>query len=216
VIALAIGLTFAVTANAALINGDVIVIDFGRADTYETAGNWNNWTGSDLSDLIRHSDGANTGVSLATTDSILVGGADVAPTNASFRQTGTIPDNAQRDLIWIDDTSGTVTFSGLNDSLTYNVDLMERTTDTRDPHDVVIDGISKSVEADVEPWVTSWSGVSTDGNGNLEILFERDSGHHNFNALEIQAIPEPASLGLFGIVCAALWFVRRKFRSMAS
>jgi len=30
------------------------------------------------------------------------------------------------------------------------------------------------------------------------------------------AIPEPASLGLFGIVCGALWFVRRRFRGIAS
>ena len=29
-------------------------------------------------------------------------------------------------------------------------------------------------------------------------------------------IPEPASLGLFGIVCAALWFARRKYRGIQS
>ena len=37
-----------------------------------------------------------------------------------------------------------------------------------------------------------------------------------FVGFRVVAIPEPASLGLFGIVCAALWFVRRKFRDIQS
>ena len=37
-----------------------------------------------------------------------------------------------------------------------------------------------------------------------------------YDGVGYEVIPEPASLGLFGIVCAALWFVRRRFRGMAS
>ena len=47
-----------------------------------------------------------------------------------------------------------------------------------------------------------------------------DNNSGNTHLYDVSAdytvIPEPASLGLFGIVCGALWFARRKFRGMAS
>jgi hypothetical protein len=64
------------TASAAIISGDMILIDFGK-DTQETSGNWNNISNNaerftlsnnsvmpGASDLVRNSDGTGTGVSL--------------------------------------------------------------------------------------------------------------------------------------------------------
>ena len=52
------------TANAAIVVGDLIAIDFGATATSTANYNISNFAASDVNNLIRNSDGASTGVSL--------------------------------------------------------------------------------------------------------------------------------------------------------
>lgn len=100
-----------------------------------------------------------------------------------------------------DNTPGTITFTGLDDSLTY--DLIIGNNWSADPGltdtTYTVDGQALTNDADVPgDSFVSFTGLNTDGSGNLVI--ELTSPNNTFfravNALHITAVPEP-SLQLF-------------------
>ena len=117
-------LTLAVGAQAAIMEGDVIAIDFGATAPAEA--NWNQISSSSLSisDLERLSDGNLTGVGVTVTltaangdfiNNIAPGDASLGSTDASiYNDHLAANDLSVPDLI-------TVTYTGLDDSLSYTL-----------------------------------------------------------------------------------------------
>jgi hypothetical protein len=109
-------------SHAAIVDGDVIAIDFGETATTEA--NWNTGVIDDTIDLIRLSDGANTDVDLTISS---VGGA--WSSNVDVFQDGSAQGGSSVFEIYDDgiiiaglgDDEITLTFTGLDDSLTYNL-----------------------------------------------------------------------------------------------
>jgi len=119
--------TITETTHAAIVGGDVISIDFrGAGGTAPAVANWNDFVydgvGGDttLSNLVRLSDGANTGVSILveSIESEGTGFADGSAfggsSDASIYQDGLRSLGDGNDLI-------DITISGLDDSLTYDI-----------------------------------------------------------------------------------------------
>lgn len=227
---LAAGLSSATAASIML--GDTIVIDFGKTD-FQTSGNWNNVHRSPVDpnnyfgsgtvelagDLIRFSDGAATGVSLATVggtanSSSGVGGATVASVGASaaFTVSGTIPDNAQVDVMYVNTGTVSLEFAGLDTSLLYNIELMSKLDAARNANPIVVNGTSISVDPNSSPFVVAFNGIAADGDGKIFISFP-DAGSgadlQHINALELTAIPEPSTALLGGLGLLALLRRRR-------
>lgn len=182
------------SANAAIVSGDTIVIDFGTNGN-TTAGNWNNFTGGAnpgsgqgfgggdqalIADLVRFSDNAATGVALTKESSDVasasnsgIGGADLTSLGAaaSFTVSGQIPDSAQIDLSFWRRTTESLVFSGLDTGLTYNLELLAYQPSARDELAIVANGVSVDVDPNVAPYVASFNGLSADINGEIVITF---------------------------------------------
>lgn len=227
--AVALMLAAANFASGAIIEGDILVVDFGKTGS-ETGGNWNDsakaanaqYTANGevlLSDMIRYSDGAATGVGLewdevtGSSSFAGIGGATVASVgaSASFSSIGTIPDNAQVDVNYFNNVS-TLTLTGLDNSLTYNVEIMSKLDVARNTQAIVVGGVSKNIDPDLVPWVTAYNGLSTDGSGNLTISLTSTGGSaalQHINALSLVAIPEPTTLGLMGLCAFGALMIRR-------
>lgn len=58
--------------------------------------------------------------------------------------------------------------------------------------------------------VYKWSGVTTDGNGNISLTAQRGSFHNYLNGFKIVAVPEPSTLTLFGLGGLLMLLRRRK------
>lgn len=216
-------------AAGAMINGDILVVDLGKTGQ-ETTGNWNNVAlaanaqfldGQVLaSDMVRYSDGAATGVSLAwdevdgSSSFAGIGGATIASVgaSASFTGIGTIPDNAQIDTSYFNGNS-TLVLSGLDSSLTYNLEIMAKIDSGRDAQNITVNGTSISVDPDTAPYITTFTGISADVNDEIVISFFSTGGGsalQHVNALAVTAIPEPATLGLVAAFGGAVLFIRRR------
>ena len=115
------------SAHAAVVEGDVISIDFGSTDPTTT--NWNEFTydgtanNTTVSDLKRLSDGAGTGVSIAITG--LDGNGASHAQGSGSDQASIYGDHVfargiNNDATVVDDTL-TFTISGLDDNLSYNL-----------------------------------------------------------------------------------------------
>lgn len=252
-LALPIGLGFVTTpaADAAILAGDVIVIDFGKTGQL-TAGNWNNVardaTGAsglfptDTSfttenpaataitisgNLIRYSDGAATGVNLAgrtiksgTGAFAGIGGASaVADNTLAFPATGVIPDNAQIDLSFFNQGKTILSLTGLDDSLTYNLSLLSKITDARDANTwIANEGLASQqsivVDPNDTPFVYSFIGLTTNGSGVITFsVTTADAGgtaSAHINALELTAIPEPATATLLALAGLILHHRRKR------
>ncbi|MEO0510461.1 MAG: sulfatase-like hydrolase/transferase [Verrucomicrobiota bacterium] len=200
-----------------------ILIDFSKTSQTVT-GNWNNvfttgggssgnfgsTSGVLIDNLVRFSDSALTGVALnfAITGSGLnqigIGGIDVVSEGnaAVFPQTGAIPDNAQTDVCFIL-TESTLTFSGLNDSLLYDVSFQSWTDDTsRDPATFTVQPgesfeAALVVDSNDSPSVYTFSEVPTDGSGNIEIRVQPGNTAASINAIELsfpQVLTDPPTI----------------------
>jgi hypothetical protein len=217
------------SADAAVVAGDTLLIDFGKTGQ-ETSPNWNNaalaadgrfntststaMTG--LSNLVRNSDGAATGAALFFTDDsgdgneIGIGGAD----NPAAGNFSSYPESASRDTLFLDSAEtfaefelrglddsltyelrffGSVPSSGSRDNTTFNVDSTGDgsldTTDSYDPAEGNQNGETGVNFADFTA-LTPNSGVI-----RFRMQTPSSSGGQ-LNVLEINAVPEPASLAL--------------------
>ena len=217
------------SAQGAITYLDVIVIDFGK-DTDETSGNWNNISrttstpgnyygdeGTLDASLNRFSDNAETGVSL-TVDAAFeantgIGGLTATPATVSFSSSGLIPDSAQVDVAYVNHDSVTYTFGGLNDNLSYNIELLSLVDVAlaRDSTDVTIGGVTLTIDPN-DGLVHSFDDLTSIG-GEITISFSgtgNGSELFHINALELTAVPEPSSTALLGLGLSSLLLRRRR------
>ena len=108
----------------------------------------------------------------------------------------------------------TLTFSGLDDSIEYDL------TGGYDGNNANFDSIL-SADGQTQPFApgannyVTLSGLQTDGSGNLAITVTRDTLHANIGALTLTgaaaiAVPEPSSFALLGVGFVGLLTRRRR------
>ncbi|MDF7801932.1 PEP-CTERM sorting domain-containing protein [Pontiellaceae bacterium B1224] len=218
-----LGLGLAVAANASIMEGDVIKIDFGSTAT--TADYWNTGVISSTTHLVRMSDGANTDVDMEISS---VGG-----------------DPASYDTLWVENTEAggsdiyevwvdgilvagggadelTLTFTGLDDSLTYNLfaggeagDGVGSTWTVSTSADG--DNVETTEYQNTVPFVSFTGITSVGGTFSLNLADLNDGGYPTpgrntgLAELTMTAIPEPATLGLIGVFGGGIFFIRRRF-----
>ncbi len=106
-------------------------------------------------------------------------------------------------MVYIQSDGVSYTFTGLDDSLTYNVELLSRVnsgTHERNTTDVTIGSVTLTIDPN-DGTVHAFNSLSPTG-GNLTITFSgTGSGAELFhiNALELTAVPEPTSLALLAL-----------------
>jgi hypothetical protein len=203
------------SADAAIIAGDVILIDFGKT-TAETTGNWNNiardttvasdgWYGNagtlDAS-LNRLSDNAETSVALVVSSpgnsETGIGALTATAGAVSFTSIGAIPGSAQVDVAFVQNDNVTYSFTGLNDSLTYNVELLSKVdaAQARNTTDVTIGGVTIFNIDPNDGLVYAFNNLSATS-GNLTISFSGTGPSaelFHINALQLIAVPEPTTI----------------------
>jgi len=213
------------SANAAtLVGGTQIGIDFGRAGTT------NNFNGAATGSAAAGSLAAGTVNDLTATVVDGVGFAwtagafnsDFAADHADFTPSNlpTIYNNSNLEDWLNNNATGagagiTLTFSGLDDSLTYNLNIGTAWILNPDLDvNYAADGQNFTNDSDVSAKAYGdLLGLSTDGSGNLVITVSSDSTSRNdaaVSALVLTAVPEPSSAALLGLGGLALILRRRK------
>ncbi|MDF7825986.1 PEP-CTERM sorting domain-containing protein [Pontiellaceae bacterium B12227] len=223
-IGIMLGLGLAVAANAAIIEGDVIYVDFGAN---AAVGNYNQIYSAQMSvaDTVRLSDGATTGVGLGVTaiGSVASPVADLSSHSAG-NALNTTDANLYADGIAANDTtvnnddSITITFTGLDTSLTYGLVGGFSTIASKDQNFETVWTVeqgdtdpSELSDATIASGYVSFSGLATT-DGTLTItLTDNAYKHAAVSQLSLTAIPEPATLGLVAAFGGAVLFIRRRF-----
>ncbi|MDF7825976.1 PEP-CTERM sorting domain-containing protein [Pontiellaceae bacterium B12227] len=216
-------LALAVGAQADIVEGDVIAVDFGSVAP--TVANWNQLSTSSLTiaDAIRLSDGAGTGVGVAMT--LTAQNADATnntePTDTSL---GSDDVSIYLDHSAANSTGGsgvndliTVTYTGLDDSLTYTLTGgMARAGNGSAAWQQVytVGGIDYEytlVGGDTVDAYAEYTGLSSVG-GVLSFTVSdyEDSGLASISQMSLEAIPEPGTLGLVAAFGGAVLFIRRR------
>ncbi len=238
--AFGIVLALAAGAQAAVLAGDVISIDLGgnQEGQSPTGDNWNNFgDGTDrfgsgdvpatlLSDLIRRSDGAGTGVDLVLVSINDADGNESGTAATSFGTGAGFPESATQDVFFISDKSNndmSLVFElrGLDPALTYDMTLFGKDDSADDNRAVAIftdttfaGGVSDSYDPDNNTSDTAvLSALSPDANGTLQITWTMGQGGGTSSLLslvEVSAIPEPATMGLLAMGGLAVLRRRRK------
>lgn len=199
-------------------SGETLLVDFGKAGQ-ETVGNWNNV--SENADirfpagtailknlLVRNSDGIPTSVRLvkeeASGSNSGIGSAIVGPVGSpdgDFASIGRLPDSAQEDMMFIQSPDLTLAFDGLDDGLTYRLEVFSKIDASRNAHPMVVQsGLaaeqSALVEPDVAPYAVVFENVPTDGNGRIALSFPEagfDGATQHLNAVALTAMEVAAS-----------------------
>lgn len=213
--------------------GDIIVIDFTKSDATTTgqSGTWNNIEDPTASNLLfNYADGASTGVTLTATsdDQVAIGGLTVtAFDDVSFTGVGTIPDAAQEDALYSYTVGYTMlTFSGLDDALTYDLEFQSWVSNdrTRNANGFIAQrGLSSEqtlvVDPNDSPSLYGFSGLTTNGSGEITLsLYSGGNGTGDdvmhINALALSAVPEPSTVAavMGGVVLVVAGFFRRRLR----
>jgi len=215
------------SANAAvLVGGTQIGIDFGRAGTT------NNFNGAATGSAAAGSLAAGAVNDLTAT---VVDGVGFAWTAGNFNSDfaaghtanpnggtavanlpGVYDDSNLWD--WMDATSNaplTLTFSGLNDSLTYDLNIGQawniNTANTNSTYAVDGQSATNAHDSTTGGAYLDFTGLSTDGSGNLVITVTASGGTDAaVSALVLTTVPEPSSAALLGLGGLALILRRRK------
>jgi len=212
--ALGLALLIPLLCDAVINDGDVILINLTQPGNL-AGGHWNEEAqagntslgGQSIANLKRFSDGSLTGVSLSwyfTSDNfeVGIGGYDnpSAP-SFSFPESGTTPGVVARNLAY-SIPGATWVFSGLSDSLTYTISILDSHVGGANVGNyswdingspMTIDGDGTDGSGNGE--VITLTGIATDGSGNI-IMTSSASGTQHINALELVAVgtPQPGSL----------------------
>ncbi|WFB36873.1 PEP-CTERM sorting domain-containing protein [Kiritimatiellota bacterium B12222] len=214
---------------------EVVLIDFGVAGA-QTAGNWNNVISrTDNKGNLINSEGDTTGISMTVSDGNF-GGTNTFNGNVAADSTMFDPFEVASvitDALYVAEngSTGTLTFNGLDDSLTYNLVVTgARTTNTNRFTRYGVSGLNSQILQ--TSGNSPLAGVGVNWNNNSVVTFSGISGVSSFsltvegngaadfggsnqfgyiNALELRAVPEPTSLLLLGVSgLVAFSFVRRK------
>ncbi|BDS07218.1 hypothetical protein NT6N_22580 [Oceaniferula spumae] len=235
-LALAASLTGA--ANAAIVVGDVIGIDFGSTP-YAGGGNFNdfghpniaNGASSAFVGTLVNLDGNDvTGVGFSVGNFSGDNTADALISNGSAGSAPFDESSIYVDALISNDSNGTgnldpggyltLTFTGLDDSLTYNLnggfDGTNANFNTTWSFDSGSAGISTTQNDSISSFLAASGdgyhireGLQTDGSGNLVIQLTR-TNHVNVGGLTLSAVPEPSTTALLGFGGFALILRRRK------
>ncbi|VGO13211.1 hypothetical protein PDESU_01765 [Pontiella desulfatans] len=239
-----LGLGLAVAAQAAIIEGQIIGIDFGAS----------NAVGAVQFNVIGGAGGNNTTLGYAAdgivTDNTLIDITGAAVTGVGFSwqnadqiawdfglaaatdsADGIVGDgtlmsdvSVYGDAIICNDASGRTlsagvdfmyfTFTGLDNSLTYNLSAGFDNGNANFNQTFAADGQSVTTGVDGSGGgFASLTGLSTDGSGNLLISLTgvESAAHITIAGMTLQAIPEPGTLGLVAAFGGAVLFIRRRF-----
>ncbi len=212
------GLLSSSAAHAATIaTGDSIYVDFGETPTIGLGVN-NILNGALIvTDAIRLSDGAATGVGIAVTRS---------DSGSTFTDQGAVAGNALNtndssaygDALGINNANTvtmSITFTGLNDLLTYDLTGGFSTTDptVSEKYQTVWNIAGQTPQSsDATPvnGYISFAGLAS-SDGTLTITLDRGVKNHlGVSQLQLTAVPEPSSAALIGLGGVALILRRRK------
>lgn len=214
-----VSLTLLFTLNLA---ASTILLDFGTSQTAPTlGGTWNSLQTDTLSGLFYSEGSAATGISVTFTN------LNTSSTNNGIWGAGDkdwVDGQATADYVWRGSGgSGSITISGLNDALTYDVSLVAarnggtNRTGTYTVGDFTTTDESSSSNIDVATSFTNgtllnWTAIAPTS-GSIVLTGTPGSGQTVFfNAAQITAIPEPATLTLAGISLMVMYSVQRKRR----
>jgi hypothetical protein len=210
--------SFVISANAAISEGDVIAIDFGATATSTSNYNIASFSVTTIDDLVRLSDGASTGVSFEMTG--------VSQDNSSYVASSTSLGNTTDADIYEDgviantnastsSTSITLTFTGLDDSLIYNLvggsaRPDDQNGDYRWVADWTADGQTVTAGTFADSGYITLSGLSST-DGTLVITVDGQDRYSPIAQVELIAIPEPSSFALLaGLTGVVSVMVRRR------
>jgi len=226
---------FAGSTDAGIVPGQSIGIDLASHGGTPGAGsevNFNvfNWDTTDAA-TIDTTGAAVTGVTIDITGIAPQGGVQGEP-NLGFGAAGVgdytgtpFSDLSCNDGVWTYSPSMVITFSGLDDALTYDVLTVAtaRTNTGGAGPSTTVDGtILHRNYLDYYAGGTlnslAFYGVSTDGSGNLPITFNRPwPTALNLGAVHLTAVvPETSSLVLLALGLTSLCFVPRRRKKRAS
>ncbi len=202
----------AAAASAAVVAGTVIGVDFGGVPD----GNFNAVTADGtVTNLIDTTGATLTGVNVTTS------GRTIFNENADHAKTGQPSQFTEEHLTdWVvfdANVTYTITFAGLNDALTYDL-VIGGANGSGFNVDTpwTVDGQTLTTDAgtlastDGSGAYVSFTGLNTDGSGNLVITGFKDSRWGVASALELTAVPEPSSTALLGLGGLALMLRRRR------
>jgi len=202
---------FSLLALASAANAATMLVDFGAIVTPGTSPAWNNFT-----------NGA-AGTSLALVDTTnSASGATLTINNAFFlldenpAPSGSYPSTVSEDAFFKDDNAS-MTLSGLNTSLTYNLTFFAyiNRADSR----LTNISINGGTAVPLQPGMGTTTGntitftnVAPSPTGTIDIGYSRGAGVGNLiiNALEITSVPEPSSAMLLGALAICPLLRRRR------
>jgi hypothetical protein len=218
-----LGMGLTCVAQATIIAGDVIKIDFGATDTTDTA--WNTGVVASTEDLVTAEGDTDREVDVAL--SVTAGGAFAAWT--SFED-GSAQGGSADSTVYTDgiinagtgDDNIIITFTGLDDNLTYNLfaggvtpasDFGATWTISTTADDGTI---QTTTYQNTDSYVDFTGITSVDGTFTLTIndlsnaASPADGRNVGISELTLTAIPEPATIGMLGLGTAAILAFRRR------
>ena len=210
-------LALAAGAQAALIVGDTIGIDFGN-DAGQTA-NWNNLgqpgTDKAAGTMVTTNGVTVTEVAFTTTNPMGSGENSSSATSSSYD----IPSTAQGDD-WYEGNSAqyVFTFTGLDNSLTYNLTIgsywvdegAAKNENRNTGWEVGGTQLYTIAASEDNSYVTFENLSTTDGTITISTWDYNDNQVSAVSALTLTAIPEPATIGMLGLGTVGLLAFRRR------
>lgn len=215
-------LGLSLVAQANIINS--VLIDFGGTVTYvnpQPAGTyWNNIGGNETISNLRATNNTSSGIGIVVSGAWGINswnsGDAISSNLGKFAYDSVIADG----LYNLAGGTATVTLTNLSSSFTYNLILYgARENSTRYTYYTV--GLTTKTQqtgSAVADWIptntTSFLNLTPDSNGKITMTFTgKDAvGADTFsylNAMEIQVIPEPATIGMLSLGAAGMLIVRR-------
>jgi hypothetical protein len=233
-----LGMGLACAANAALIAGDTIGIDFGATADTDAVTTWNQFSvGGDATtlgmadtDVVTLSSVNNTagdavsGVTFAVSNATgqiawdFSGGTNGDPTEGSLITDASVYGDGliSNDQLSRPTVSGVdyfyFTFSGLDATGATTYDLTAGWDSNNDNFTADWTAGTETLRTTLADGYVDFTGLTADANGELAITVTgiEDAAHITVSALTLTAIPEPATIGMLGLGTVGLMVFRRR------